>query len=79
MGLHHLSQLTPEEMTVVCIEVTHAGDGGLTAAVQGGNCIRHRGWMSHLIRNDWTVAYFPVVVTHSGQITSTAAAALERC
>jgi hypothetical protein len=39
----------------------------------------HKGWFEFLTQEGWTVHYFPVVVTHSGLIPSTAAAALQQC
>ena len=35
--------------------------------------------MDDLVAAGWTVHFFPIVVSHSGLVTSTAAAALEHC
>lgn len=39
----------------------------------------HKFWMHYLVAAGWMVSYFPVVVTHSSLVTSTACAALQRC
>jgi hypothetical protein len=40
---------------------------------------QHAAWFSHLRELGWTVHYYPVVITHSGWVTDTAAAALQAC
>ena len=73
-----LSQLTPEERVLVCVEVTHAADTRLSAAV-ADKLEQHSSWMHYLVQQGWQVTCFPVAVSHSGLVTSTARAALERC
>jgi hypothetical protein len=74
----HLSQLTAEERTIVCIEVGHATDGRLAEKMEA-KIGQHEGWMDHLTAEGWTVHYFPVVVSHSGLVSATATAALQQC
>ena len=40
---------------------------------------QHAVWISYLQQQGWRVSYFPVIITHSGWITTTATAALEAC
>ena len=40
---------------------------------------QHATWLSYLRQHGWQVSYFPVIITHSGWITTTAAEALASC
>ena len=73
-----LSQLTPEEMTIVCIEVGHCCDGAL-AEKMADKIAQHEEWLDFLVSKGWTVSYYPIAVTHSGLVTNTATAALRAC
>ena len=78
MHTDSLSQLTPEEMTIVCIEVGHCCDGAL-AEKMADKIAQHEEWLDFLVSKGWTVSYFPIAVTHSGLVTNTATAALRAC
>ena len=40
---------------------------------------QHATWLSYLRQHGWQVSYFPVIITHSGWITTTTAQALAAC
>ena len=40
---------------------------------------QHAVWLSYLQQQGWRVGYFPVIITHSGWVTTTSAGALEAC
>ena len=73
-----MSPLTPDERTIVIMEVGHCGDSAMADKVST-KIGYHESWMDDLVAAGWTVHFFPIVVSHSGLVTNTAAAALEHC
>ena len=78
LATHALSPLTPAERTIVIMEVAHCGDSAMADKVST-KIGDHESWMDDLVAAGWTVHFFPIVVSHSGLVTNTAAAALEHC
>ena len=78
LATHALSPLTPAERTIVIMEVGHCGDSAMADKVST-KIGDHESWMDDLVAAGWTVHFFPIVVSHSGLVTNTAAAALEHC
>ena len=83
----HLAPLLPHERTIVCIEIGHAADGHLEAALVGstepprpriGKTDQHKDWLTYLVAQEWQVLYYPVIVSHSG-LAGAAGAALRQC
>ncbi len=72
------TQLTPEECTMVCVEVEHTSDKYLDESMTKA-ILQHKEWFDRLVQEGWTVHHFPVVVTTSGLVTCTTAAALRAC
>lgn len=75
---HHLSQLTSDEKSIVCLEVGHTADDRVAETLQT-KTLAHDEWFRLLEHEGWTVKYFPIVVTHSGLVTDTALHALHAC
>lgn len=73
-----VSQLSTEEKTIVCIELTHTADTHLAPALHD-KMKQHALWFDLVRQAGWTVHCVPVVVTHSGWVTDTAATAPKAC
>ena len=60
------------------MEVGHFGDSTMADKVSR-KVGDHESWMDDLVAAGWTVQLFPIVMSHSGLVTNTAAVALEHC
>ena len=86
LATHAFSPLTPDERTIVIMEVGHCGDGTMADKVST-KIGDHESWMNDLDAANWTVHFFPIwcltqawspTLEHCGVAAAGATAAVRR-